>query len=122
MFRRPVLGRERHAPERRAGSGEFEADFSLARADGAKKHNLTLLLLQRSLVLHMHLAATDEPGLQGNQRAVSVDRQRCGILCERFALRVVAANAHAYLHQNALAAAARTGVVGNGWRLTHKTS
>jgi hypothetical protein len=50
-----------------------------------------------------------------------VDRQRIGVFAKIFALRIVAGNLHADLHQDALAAAANTGArrilqwLGHGW-------
>src|SRR5215813_12686419 len=50
-FRGPVFGREGDTPELGAGHGEFEANFGLVAAHGAKKNHVALLLFGSPLVL-----------------------------------------------------------------------
>jgi hypothetical protein len=108
----PIFGRKGNAPELRTRRGEFEADFRLFAAHRAQENNVAFLFFFSAIVLELEHAAAGDARAQEYQRAVSVDGQRIGFFAEIFALRVVAGNLNADLHQHALAAAANTYI---GW-------
>ncbi len=51
-----------------------------------------------------------------------VNCQSCSFFFEAYSVRVVSANTHGNLHQNALASPAWTWMCGRTWLLGHKTS
>ena len=67
---------------------------------------MTLLFFLRAVVRHLKDAAAGNARLEQDQSAMRVDRQCIGVLAKIFALRIVAGNLYADLHQDALAAAA----------------
>lgn len=100
----PVFRRKSDAPEGRARSGEFEADFSLAAAHGTEEHHAALLFLFGAPVLKVNGAAAGDARFEQNERAVGVDGKSVREFLERLALRIGAANANSHLHENALTA------------------
>lgn len=122
MFRIPVFGRKSNAPELRARRGKFQADFRFVAANRSEKNDVALLRFRSALVLQLDGAAAGKPRLQKDKRAVRVDGKRFRFFIKGRALRVFAVNAHGYLHQHALAAAARTGTNGSVWALGHASS
>src|SRR5262249_24390266 len=107
---RPVLGREGNPPKLLARGQKFESDFRVFAADRAEKHHVALLLFLRALVGQFKDAAAGNARMQKNQRAMRVEGQGVGVLTEIPALRIMAGNLNPDLHEDALAAAANSGM------------
>jgi len=109
MFGGPVFGREGHAPEGGARSGEFEAYFGFAVAHGAEEHYMALFFFLGALMVHVEFAAAGDARGQQNERTVGVNGQGFRFFFEDLSCRVGPANADSYLHQHALAASTCSG-------------
>lgn len=117
--RTPVLRGKSDAPEGWARRGKFQAYFGFVSANRSKESDVTFLLFASPLVLQGEQAAAGDPRLQQNERSVSIDRQRVGFFVEGSRFCVASRNFDGDLHQDALAAAANSGVYDVAWRLGH---
>jgi len=122
MLRRPIFRRKCHAPKCRRRRGKFQSNFRFTRSHRAKECHVALLFFFGGVVVHQHLGSARQPGLQKNQGAVRIDRQRRGLFFKCFTLRVRAANPHCHLHQYSLAASAWTRMSWGILHLAHRTS
>jgi hypothetical protein len=122
MLRGPILGWERDSPVCWTGYGKFQPNLGFAGAHWAQEYYMAFLILLGGFVLHENFGAAGYPRLHQNQCSMGVDCQRGCFFFEAFTLRIVSANTHGDLHQNALTPPARTWMNGRTHLLGHKTS
>lgn len=113
MSRGPIFRRKRNAPERRPRGGKFQTNFRFARSHRPQENYVAFLLFFRAIVFQVDHASAGDPRRKQDQRAVSIDRERFGLFLKWFSLRIISANAHGNLHEDALTPASRDRI--RGW-------